>query len=105
VLIAFSDAVREESLELKRFLRKQLYNHYRVRRMSQKSVRMLKSMFQAFMGDPLLLPPQYQEKAGLPSGGTETQGVARTVSDYIAGMTDRYALLEYQRLFSPDSSV
>ena len=100
-LIAYSDVVREESLELKRFLRKQLYNHYRVRRMSQKSVRMLKEMFQAFLGDPLLLPPQYQEKAGQQTGA----GLARVVSDYIAGMTDRYALLEYQRLFSPDSSV
>jgi len=105
VLIGYSDAVREESLELKRFLRKQLYSHYRVRRMSQKSVRMLKEMFQAFRDDPLLLPPQYQEKAVSHSGGDEIQGVARTVSDYIAGMTDRYALLEYQRLFSPDSSV
>lgn len=104
-LIAFSDGVREESLELKRFLRKQLYNHFRVRRMSQKSVRMLKEMFQAFLDDPLLLPPQYQEKAGIHGAGTEARGVARTVSDYIAGMTDRYALLEYQRLFSPDSSV
>jgi len=104
-LIAYSDTVREESLELKRFLRKQLYNHYRVRRMSQKSVRMLKEMFHAFLSDPLLLPPQYQEKVGKQTEDTGTQGVARTVSDYIAGMTDRYALLEYQRLFSPDSSV
>ena len=104
-LIAYSEAVREESLALKRFLRKQLYNHYRVRRMSQRSVRMLKEMFQAFLHDPLLLPPQYQEKAGLDTGESATRGVARTVSDYIAGMTDRYALIEYQRLFSPDSSV
>jgi len=100
-LVAYSEVVREESLELKRFLRKQLYNHYRVRRMSQKSVRMLKEMFQAFLGDPLLLPPQYQEKVGQQTG----EGAARVVSDYIAGMTDRFALLEYQRLFSPDSSV
>ena len=100
-LVAYSEAVREESLDLKRFLRKQLYNHYRVRRMSQKSVRMLKEMFRAFLDDPLLLPPQYQEKVGQQTGA----GAARVVSDYIAGMTDRFALLEYQRLFSPDSSV
>jgi dGTPase len=104
-LIAYSDEVREESLDLKRFLRKQLYNHFRVRRMSQKSVRMLKEMFQAFLEDPLLLPPQYQEKAVRHTANAGIGGVARTVSDYIAGMTDRYALLEYQRLFSPDSSV
>ena len=104
-LIAYSDAVREESLELKRFLRKQLYNHYRVRRMSQKSVRMLKEMFHAFLEDPQLLPPQYQERVKRKTGAVDPQVVARVVCDYIAGMTDRFALLEYQRLFSPDSPV
>jgi len=101
-LVTYSDTVREESLELKRFLRNQLYNHYRVRRMSQKSVRMLKEMFHAFLQDPQLLPPQYQERI---SQISDTPGVARVVSDYIAGMTDRFALLEYQRLFSANSPV
>ena len=101
-LVAYSDPVREESLELKRFLRQQLYNHFRVRRMSTKSVQLLKQVFTAFMADPMLLPPQYHQKlkdspdSGLP-------GQARIVADYIAGMTDRYALLEHQRLFSPQT--
>ena len=70
--------------------------------MSTKSVQLLKQVFTAFMADPMLLPPQYHQKlkdspdSGLP-------GQARIVADYIAGMTDRYALLEHQRLFSPQT--
>jgi len=103
VLVGYSEAVREQSLALKRFLRQQLYNHFRVRRMSQKSVRMLKELFQAFLADPQLLPPQYREKIEEQQQLTGEPAIARTVADYIAGMTDRFALLEYQRLFSPES--
>jgi len=103
VLIGYSEAVREQSLALKRFLRQQLYNHFRVRRMSQKSVRMLKELFQAFLADPQLLPPQYREKIEEQQQLTGDSAIARTVADSIAGMTDRFALLEYQRLFSPES--
>ncbi len=103
VLIAYSESVREESLLLKRFLRNQLYNHFRVRRMSQKSMHMLKQMFDAFISDPRLLPPQYQEKISQQNSSEGAQDIARTVADYLAGMTDRYALLEFQRLFSPES--
>lgn len=102
-LIAYSEEVRGQSLELKRFLRNRLYNHFRVRRMSQKSVRMLKKLFQAFFQDPMLLPPQYQQKVAEQTENSDEQSIARTVADYLAGMTDRYALLEYQRLFSADS--
>jgi dGTPase len=102
-LIAYSDPVREQSLALKRFLRQQLYNHYRVRRMSQKSVGMLRELFHAFLADPQLLPPQYQEKITEQQELTGEMAVARTVADYLAGMTDRYAMLEYQRLFSAES--
>jgi len=102
-LIAYSELVREQSLELKRFLRNQLYNHFRVRRMSQKSVRMLKALFQAFLQDPKLLPPQYQQKIDEQAESDGNQAIARTVADYLAGMTDRYALLEFQRLFSAES--
>jgi len=103
VLVGYSEAVREQSLALKRFLRQQLYNHFRVRRMSQKSVRMLTELFQAFLADPQLLPPQYREKIEEQQQLTGEPAIARTVADYIAGMTDRFALLEYQRLFSPES--
>lgn len=103
VLIAYSEEVHEQSLAMKRFLRQQLYNHFRVRRMSQKSVRMLKRLFQAFVEDSQLLPPQYEEKIKQQQQLGDVYAVPRTVADYIAGMTDRYALLEYQRLFSADS--
>ena len=101
-LVAYSEPVREESLELKRFLRQQLYNHFRVRRMSTKSVQLLKQVFEAFMADAALLPPQYQQKLR-ESPDSSRSGHARIVADYIAGMTDRYALLEHQRLFSPQT--
>ena len=60
--------------------------------MSNKARRIIKALFEAFMEDPKLLPPQYQDKA--------QQDQARTIADYIAGMTDRYAIKEYRHLFS-----
>ena len=91
-LIGFSDSIRAGQRELKQFLRTQLYQHYRVNRMSGKARRIIKALFDAFMDDPKLLPPQYQDKV--------RQDQARTIADYIAGMTDRYAMKEYRRLFS-----
>ena len=91
-LIGFSATIRAEQRELKQFLRAQLYQHYRVNRMSNKARRIIKALFEAFMQDPKLLPPQYQDKA--------KQDQARTIADYIAGMTDRYAIKEYRHLFS-----
>jgi len=91
-LISFSDSIRSEQRELKQFLRTHLYQHYRVNRMSNKARRIIKALFEAFMQDPKLLPPQYQDKA--------LQNQARAIADYIAGMTDRYAMKEYRRLFS-----
>ncbi len=91
-LIAFSPRIRAEQQELKHFLRTHLYQHYRVNRMSGKARRIITSLFEAFMEEPRLLPPEYQHKA--------RQDKARTIADYIAGMTDRYAMKEYHRLFS-----
>jgi len=93
-LVAFSPAVRAEQQELKRFLFQQLYRHYRVMRTSNKARRIVRELFAAFMQDARLLPPQYQEKA--------EEDKARAIADYIAGMTDRYANLEYRRLFDVD---
>jgi dGTPase len=90
-LIAYSGAAHEESLALKRFLRDNLYQHYLVQRMSAKGRRIVREMFDAFMGDARLLPPQYQAKAEADR--------ARAVADYISGMTDRYAMREHRRLF------
>ncbi|MHB1618776.1 MAG: deoxyguanosinetriphosphate triphosphohydrolase [Sulfuricella sp.] len=91
-LIAFSPAIHEEQQELKRFLRTQLYRHYRVMRMSSKARRIIREMFLAFLDDIRLLPPQFQDKAELDK--------PRAIADYIAGMTDRYAIREYRRLFA-----
>jgi len=94
-LIGFSPRIRAEQQELKQFLRTHLYEHYRVNRMSSKARRIIRSLFEAFMEDPRLLPPEYQRKA--------RGDKARTIADYIAGMTDRYAIKEYHRLFSVEA--
>jgi len=96
-LAGHSAAVGAQSRELKHFLRQQLYAHYRVRRMSQKAARIVTELFQAFMDDTRLLPPQDQAKLG----GGEPATRARVIADYIAGMTDRYAIREHKRLFDP----
>ena len=98
-LIGFSDGVREESLELKRFLRTALYNHYRVRRMTRKAEQIVSDLFGVFMNDARLLPPQFQAKTR--TAPDEPTARARVVADYVAGMTDRYAIREHKRLFDP----
>lgn len=91
-LIAFSPRIRDECRDLKRFLSHNLYRHYRVTRMSTKARRIVTDLFQAFMSDQRLLPPEFQARA--------EDNVARAIADYVAGMTDRYAILEHRRLFA-----
>ena len=100
-LIGFSDVMREHNLELKRFLRKHLYQHYKVRRMSAKAQRVIRTLFEVFMNDSALLPPEFALQARSFEEAQGAAGRARTVSDYIAGMTDRYAIVEYERVFNP----
>jgi len=93
-LVAFSEQMQAQATQLKRFLRANLYQHYQVNRMTSKARRIVRELFGAFMAEPELLPPDYQvqdEGAG--------QQQARAVADYIAGMTDRYAMREHGRLF------
>ncbi|MGH8620500.1 MAG: deoxyguanosinetriphosphate triphosphohydrolase, partial [Burkholderiales bacterium] len=87
-----SARIREDNEQLKRFLRANLYRHYRVVRMSTKASRIVTELFAAFLSDNRLLPPEFQERAG--------QDAPRAIADYIAGMTDRYAILEHRRLFA-----
>jgi dGTPase len=94
-LITFSDEMRNKAALLKRFLRENLYQHYQVNRMTSKARRIIKELFDAFMQEPRLLPPDYQVP-------TDVQKQARKVADYIAGMTDRYAMREHRRLFFID---
>ena len=102
-LIAFSDAMRNEALLLKRFLRKNLYQHYQVNRMTSKARRIVTELFDLFMKEPMLLPPDYQIALAEGMGAEGHQGrQARSVADYIAGMTDRYAMREHRRLFTID---
>jgi len=91
-LVAYSEGFLPRLQELKRFLRDQLYWHYQVLRMTNKARRIITDLFDAFMADPRLLPPQYQERC--------KEDKARAIADYIAGMTDRYAIKEYRRLFA-----
>jgi len=88
MLISFSPGMREQQAELKRFLRTNLYQHYRVNRMTSKAQRIVRDLFQIFMQDVKLMPDEFQQRAKLDSPTDQ----ARAVADYIAGMTDRYAI-------------
>ncbi|NCA27474.1 MAG: deoxyguanosinetriphosphate triphosphohydrolase, partial [Methylophilaceae bacterium] len=97
MLISFSSEMREQQTELKRFLRANLYQHYRVNRMTAKAQRIVRELFAAFLADVRLMPDEFQLRA---LEETSQMDKARAVADYIAGMTDRYAIREYQRLFT-----
>ncbi len=96
-LIAYSPEINEQQRALKNFLRIHLYRHYRVLRMSAKAQRIISDLFGVFMADSRLLPPQFQSLA--------EHDRARAVADYIAGMTDRYAIREHRRIFAVEEAV
>jgi len=100
-LIALSEGAREEHAELMQFLRERLYRHYKVLRMTAKARRVLTELFEAFLGDIQLMPPEHREAAARGEATQGAAGRARAVADYVAGMTDRYAILEHRRLFDP----
>ena len=100
-LATLSDVCQEEHLELKHFLREHVYRHYKVLRMTSKARRVLQQLFEAFLKDPKLMPGEYRDLAIQNEDAHGTTGRARVVADYIAGMTDRYAILEHRRLFEP----
>jgi dGTPase len=99
-ILSHSEIVKKDSLELKQFLRHNLYQHYRVLRMTKKAERVIDRMFKAFMEDYRTLPEHYHDLSAQMAGQSESD-LARVVADYIAGMTDRYAISEYRRLFEP----
>ncbi|MGB5299614.1 MAG: deoxyguanosinetriphosphate triphosphohydrolase [Thiogranum sp.] len=101
-LITFSDSMRELNHELKRFLRNHLYRHYRVHRMSAKAMRVIRDLFDAFFNDPRLMPEEAQHWVAELTDQAGTIGQARAVADYIAGMTDRYAIKEHARVYNPE---
>ena len=93
--------MRAQHLELKHFLREHVYRHQRVLRMTTKAKRVVRELFAAFMDEPRLMPEEYRDTAQRAEQRNGVSGRARTVADYIAGMTDRYAIVEYGRLFDP----
>ncbi|MDN4040097.1 deoxyguanosinetriphosphate triphosphohydrolase [Massilia sp. YIM B02443] len=94
-LIRFSSQMRAETTALKRFLYANLYRHFQVNRMRVKASRIVRELFEAFLNDPVLLPNDYQVQ-------DDPMKQARKIADYIAGMTDRYAIREHRRIFSLD---
>jgi len=97
-LVGFSPAVREGARALKRFLLENLYHHPRVLRMNRKAERVLGDLWQCFREEPRQLPRHVMERF-------EQDGEARAVADYVAGMTDRFALAEHKRLLDPHEPV
>ncbi|MDX1514845.1 MAG: deoxyguanosinetriphosphate triphosphohydrolase [Gammaproteobacteria bacterium] len=100
-LVKFSEPMRGRHVALKRFLREHVYRHYRVRRMSGKAARVVQELFRSFMSDPALLPEEARERVAALEADNGRAGRARSVADYIAGMTDRFAIAEHQRIFDP----
>jgi dGTPase len=100
-LVRFSPEVGAAHAELKRFLRERLYRHNRVIRMTTKAQRTVGDLFGAFMQEPRLLPEDHAREAARKEAAHGEAGRARAVADYIAGMTDRFAILEHGRLFDP----
>ena len=97
---AFSDEMRNHDRALKRFLFERMYRHYRVNRMSSKARRVVRELFELFLAEPECLPGEWR----VPERGDKA-ATARVVADYLAGMTDRFALDEHRRLFDTYASV
>jgi len=95
-VIGYTDDMQRRNTELKKFLFKKLYNHPRVVRMAEKASRVLSDIFNAYLKAPAMLPYDFQALV-------KERGLQRTVCDYLAGMTDRYAIQEYGKLFDPHS--
>ncbi|MBS0373622.1 MAG: deoxyguanosinetriphosphate triphosphohydrolase [Proteobacteria bacterium] len=100
-LVGFGERIAAEHLEAKRFLRERVYRHFRVVRMTTKAQRVVRELFDAFFGDLRTLPDEHRDAARRLEAAHGPAGRARAVADYIAGMTDRYAIREHERLFDP----
>jgi dGTPase len=100
-LACMSDDVRAEHLELKKFLNEHVYRHHRVQRMTSKARRVITELFDAFLADEKLLPPEHRAPPDADRHDSAETARARAVADYIAGMTDRYAILEHRRMIEP----
>lgn len=95
-VVTFSEEYHRRNRQLKDFLYQNLYRHFRVMRMAVKAEQIIRSLFTAYREQPLILPSHVQAR-------TDKSGLERTICDYIAGMTDRFAIEEHQKIF--DASV
>ena len=102
-LVRFSESMHAHPLELQRFLRESLYRHYRVHRMATKAKRTIDDLFAALMNDARILPKEYREHVRQLEERDGINGRARAVADYVAGMTDRFAIGEHRRIFDPSA--
>jgi dGTPase len=93
-VIGFSDSLSAMNRQLKSFLYQNMYQHHRVVQMQIKAARILEDLFDSYAAHPELLSREVQERAG-------AGDLHRTICDYIAGMTDRFALQEHDKLFNP----
>jgi dGTPase len=93
-VVGFSEDMHRRNRQLKDFLYSHLYRHYRVVRMAVKAERVISDLFHAYQAEPTMLPKHIQDMI-------EKRGLERTICDYIAGMTDRFAIEEYNKLFDP----
>lgn len=97
-IVTFSEETARKNRVLKDYLYENFYRHYRISRMAAKAERVLEELFNAYLNNPRLLPKSVQARI-------DKEGKARVVCDYVAGMTDRFALQEHQRLFDPGTQV
>ena len=98
-IVAFSPDMAEDLARLRLFLHERMYRHYRVNRKRSQARRILAEIFALFLAEPDVLPPEWAVR----QDGLDEAGRARVVCDYIAGMTDRYAIEEHRRLFQIDA--
>ena len=97
-LVGLSPEIAARNAQLKSYLHQNLYQHHRIERMKDKSRRILEALYQRYFENPRLLPDDTALRV-------EKDGLERTIADYIAGMTDRYAIQEHRRLFDPSVRV
>jgi len=97
-LVGFSPEMEALKEEMGAFLHERLYNHYRTLKMAEKAKRFIAAIFNEYMRNARQLPPDFQDRMA-------SDGKARVIADYIAGMTDRFALQEYKKLFDPEERV
>lgn len=104
-LVRFSEEMFSQSLLMKKFLRENLYFHHQVYRMTRKAHQIIEALFDAFINDSKLLPPEHQAYAAAAKKAKSDTDYARVVADYVAGMTDRFAIKEYDRLFNMSNQL